>query len=262
MWALAVDTRSCTCGHTQLHMCAHAVARVCTRSYACGHTQLHMWTHAVTHVDTRRYTCGHTQIHMCAHAGTHVTHAVTHVTHADTHVTHADTHVDTRRYTCGHTQFHMWTHAVAHVCTRTGAKGRSRQRHLRSLNKAIAINLPKVVKELEIDLDSNIEGLDMYMFIKNVACKYAELGPHGPLHITRRFSCEMAVNSVFSAMPAAGLPYQGDVGDAVEHVLPVLEACFKMPPTRPSTGSTAWVMDTCALICSSIFTFAHVYYVI
>ena len=82
---------------------------------------------------------------------------------------------------------------------------------------------------------------DLYSFCKEVALQYEILGPHGPLHIDRLVHCENAITAVFNFLPATSVPFNGNVATATQHVLPVLEAAFAMPPTRPGVGSKQWI---------------------
>ena len=91
-------------------------------------------------------------------------------------------------------------------------------------------------------VDLHIDGVDTYSFLKDVVYNYESLGPHGPLHIDRRRHCHHAITATFNSLPAANLPFQGNVTEATLSVLPVLEDVYEMPPTRPGVGSRPWIL--------------------
>ena len=70
---------------------------------------------------------------------------------------------------------------------------------------------------------------------------YDELGPHDGLHLQRRTFCRSAIAAAFNKIPAASLPFNGNVQKALKVALPALEVAFGMPPTRPPRGSPGWI---------------------
>jgi len=84
-------------------------------------------------------------------------------------------------------------------------------------------------------------GPKLYSWLKEVALAYDELGPHDGLHLQRRTFCRSAIAAAFNKIPAASLPFDGNVQKALKVALPALEVAFGMPPTRPPRGSPGWI---------------------
>ena len=66
-------------------------------------------------------------------------------------------------------------------------------------------------------------------------------GHHGVLHVQRVENTTNAVTAAMQDLPAAELPYNGDVKHAVQQVLPVLQDLFDMPDMGPIRGSKQWI---------------------
>ena len=72
---------------------------------------------------------------------------------------------------------------------------------------------------------------------------YEEFTPDADnaLHLLRKETATKAIEAVLRDYTADDLPYGGDIEDALDDCVPILEKVFDMPALRPARGTPKWM---------------------